>query len=407
MRISFLGSVLVFVMGLANADAAMPPGNFSTGSHEANPAYATLASWFNEGSGETSAQVDEPSLLEDPYAKDSADYGKGSCGKGGCGSLWGSLCNCSGYDPCCRRLIVSVGAIFLTRDMNADTVFVTDEWGDPQLTADDYDSLGTQAGPYADVIWQGECWGLQARYFEVDGWTANAGPVHVPASGASYEFFTPVTYFWGATDITSTYTSELHSFELNLRRRFTCTCSGFIGFRALELDEQLNFYGMVADPIPTHASLATRNRLYGAQIGLDGTLFRINRFSVEGWGRAGIYANNREARSFFGGYPPGDPDSNYVISRTIGDSDAAFVGDLGLFGVYQITPCLAIRAGYTALWLDGVSTAVGQFPNTTPDPDCTSGGRMSDDTVFAHGAMVALEYYWGAGGSGGKGGFVK
>ncbi len=408
MRVSSLGLVVVFVTGLANAAAATPPGNFSLGSYEAKPAYATLTSWFNEGAGETSAQVEEPSLLEDPYAKDSADCGAGSCGKGGGGKggggcLWGGLCNCCGYDPCCRRWIVNAGALFLTRDINADRVFVTCEQDEPQIAADDYGSLGTQVGPYADVIWQGDCWGLEARYFEVDGWTATAGADSIGfPTGAQYEFLTPVTYFVGPTDVTSTYTSELHSFELNLRRRFTCTCSGFIGFRTVELDERLNFDGLVDHTYSTNASVATQNRLYGLQIGLDGTLCRINRFSLEGWGRAGIYANNREARSAFDSYTP-DPVDSIHISRSLGDCEAAFVGDLGLFAVYQITPCLAIRAGYTALWLDGVSTAAGQMPNITPCPICPTGGQMSDDTVFAHGAMVGLEYYWCAAGGGGKG----
>jgi hypothetical protein len=234
---------------------------------------------------------------------------------------------------------------------------------------------------------------VQARYWEIDAWSETVGPVTAP-NGAVYRFAPPVPFLVGSTVLTSNYTSELHSFELNVGRRFAPNWTGWLGFRTLELDDNLSFNGRVLNAFDTTASLQTENRLYGLQLGLDGALFQHGRFSIEGWGRAGAYVNNRDVRAGF--YSPGPS----AVSE-IEDCTTSFAADAGLFAVYQFTPCLALRVGYQGFWLDGVSTAAGQMSNISPSGGLYGGGPTHfDDSVFAHGASVAIEYYWcGLGGT--------
>ena len=75
---------------------------------------------------------------------------------------------------------------------------------------------------------------------------------------------------------------------------------------------------------------------------------------------------------------------------------AAFVGETGLQCKYQVTERLLLRAGYEAIWLQGVALAPGQIQET-----CTTSlmpvtvqalGINCNSGVFYHGATAGLEY---------------
>jgi len=295
---------------------------------------------------------------------------------------------------------VGVGPIFLNRDLGGNQVFVNDQMdpgGTTLIQSDDYD-LGTYGGPYVDIIRHGTYCDVQARYWQIDGWSATVGPVSAP-NGAVYRFDPPILMVGLPSEITSTYTSDLRSFELNLRRRFKPRCTGLIGFRTLELDDLLTFDSRVADAFDTHAALGTQNRLYGLQLGLEGTVYQHNRFSIEAWARGGAFANNSKSRATYS--QPGGS-----AAQVLDSCDLAFAGDAGIWGVYQFCPCLSIRLGYQAFWMDGVTTASGQMSRTSPidGPYIIAPPRKDDDSVFAHGVTLAVEYYWcGHAEKGGKG----
>ena len=128
------------------------------------------------------------------------------------------------------------------------------------------------------------------------------------------------------------------------------------GFRWLELREDLQ--GTLVPPTfswePPFWNTDTRNNLYGFQIGADGKLFDYGRFSINGLVKAGIYDNQADQLtevSIFKVARPSFASTNH----------AAFVGEIDLQCKYQVTKRLSLKAGYEAIWLEGVALAPGQI----------------------------------------------
>ena len=74
-------------------------------------------------------------------------------------------------------------------------------------------------------------------------------------------------------------------------------------------------------------------------------------------------------------------------------SHAAFAGEAGLQVKYQLTKGLALKAGYEALWLDGVALAPGQIQETlTTLTSVTALGVNCRSSALFQGGTVGLEY---------------
>jgi len=190
----------------------------------------------------------------------------------------------------------------------------------------------------------------------------------------------PPTFVQDVAQVDATYDSGFHSLEFNLRRK-CCDLNLLLGFRYLELDEQA-IYGLTGSaPAATYYTF-TQNRMYGVQIGADGTLTRCGRFRLDGLAKGGIYYNAAAHATFL---------ENGVISQPAsGDDDsAAFVGELGLIGVYDVNPCFAIRFGYQGLWFQSVALASDQIPATDL---FTQTGIDAEGGTFYHGGVLGLEF---------------
>ena len=125
-------------------------------------------------------------------------------------------------------------------------------------------------------------------------------------------------------------------------------------------------------------------RSSGFQIGLDSTLWDNDRWlRFDGRAKAGIYHNEVDVAS---------AQNNSGSGQSSGEQ-AAFVGELGLTAVYDIHRDLSFRAGYQALFVDGVSLAADQSQNTS---NLAINGPATIDidrgSVFFQGLHVGLEY---------------
>src|SRR5690606_32852609 len=150
----------------------------------------------------------------------------------------------------------------------------------------DLDS-GWRAGPRLTAIRHGlfgSCWDLEASFFGIDGWS---GALAIPDID---DYLTsPAIAFGGVTPGTLNYASELHIFELNLRRPHNDWVTWLVGFRAVEVSETLG----VAGGAITH-SVATSNHLYGSQFGLDVRMIDRGHWYLNGVGKAGVYGNSAD-----------------------------------------------------------------------------------------------------------------
>ena len=121
----------------------------------------------------------------------------------------------------------------------------------------------------------------------------------------------------------------------------------------------------------------TKNNLYGLQIGAEATLFECGRFSIGGGLKTGVFDNHAEEAS-----------SARMARIQFGDSDStdhlAFLGEIGVQCKYQVMPRLSLKAGYEAIWLEGVALAPGQIAETY-----CHGAVLRRTSTYRHWASIA------------------
>lgn len=219
------------------------------------------------------------------------------------------------------------------------------------------------------------CCDVEASYIGMDEWSA-AKSITAGDNGAELRFFNSpatATFVLPGQTVNFNYISRLHGTEINLRHPLWERLGVLMGFRYLEVHEELN--GNI-DGDPTF-DVNVDNHLYGGQIGLNVAFINCPNYSIEGVVKAGVYGNASDLAmttpTFVGGLPT---------------KHTAATGEIGLTAIFQVTCNLAARLGYQAMWIDGVAIASDQmeFVNTANAKPYMGG------TLFYHGATAGLEY---------------
>jgi len=214
-------------------------------------------------------------------------------------------------------------------------------------------------------------------------------------------------------DTNVNYSSQINSFALNLPCCCACSNSGacdacacdaygfgqsnnqsitwFSGFRYLSVNQRLNIVAQrtVANAVEQGAyNVRTQNNLFGGQLGA-----RFRRTSGRlGWdatGFAGIFGNAAQQTQSVTDFP------NFALRPSVTDSKGAvaFVGGGNLSGLYSLTKVLNLRAGYNAIWIDGLALAPDQLDFNLAAAQ--AGSRINNNGgMFLHGANVGLERRW-------------
>jgi hypothetical protein len=332
----------------------------------------------------TSHQSDELVPCSQCLERATHETNDASC-LGGCDRC-GTDCGCS--DACRPLWSVSAGTVILHRSTPQPSPLAR-TWNRTAtlLDADSF-KFGWDAGPDIRVTRRvDKCAAFDAiefRYFDVQGAQGNAS--------------TLTNGFWRLpigpglihnSQIDASYNSQLHSAELNVLRDSSCSrLTWLAGFRWIGLDEQLN---MAVQLIPqgtiSHYTHATQNNLYGGQIGAALKLCD-NRgpFHIDCVSKAGLFSNTAANR-----YDSADSFGNHAFLASDRRSQVAFVGDIGLTGVYQWTDHVAFQAGYQLLWIQGVAVAGDQAAVADP---ATHVGIQSAGGVFYHGATASVNFSW-------------
>ena len=267
--------------------------------------------------------------------------------------------------------------------------------GTERLNSNDFNQ-GFAAGPRLGLIRHGECgcdW--EFSFFQIDGWSSTRSIAPDGGMLPNWLVFTAPGDFVQTTDypdqsMTWAYASRLYNAELNLRWDLCARLTMLAGFRWVSLWEDLTGTLPPERAVPFWDT-DTRNNLYGFQIGADGKLFQRGRFSIDGLVKAGIFDNNAQESTGVSIY-------RTVYWESASTNRAAFLGELGLRCKYQLTERLSLKAGYEAMWLQGVALAPAQINNTlshgTPITDVyvQALGIDSSSGVFFHGATAGLEY---------------
>jgi hypothetical protein len=292
-----------------------------------------------------------------------------SCDAPGCDSVSWNDC---GY---CPLWSVEAGAIFLRRDSQTDVPLTN---GATPVSVSDLAFNDYKAGPLVTLMrhqFLGTAATLELTYFGVqDSNTATA-------AGATQFFSVPPINF-GARTVLMDYDSRLDSTELNVRFDRTSWLTVLAGFRWIELGDDLstNFGGGA-----TH-DVNVNNHLYGAQIGADVAVFRGNRFTIDWFGKAGIYGNSADQSTTTSGV------GGAVPSLSASNSQAAFVGEMDLTVRYDFNCHWSLLGGYRALWLDGIALAPDQLQTS----NIATGAATLDESSHPiyHGFTLTAQYAW-------------
>jgi hypothetical protein len=192
--------------------------------------------------------------------------------------------------------------------------------------------------------------------------------------------------------IDTLYQSQVQSAELNVLRDASCGWLTWLaGVRWVGLDEEMNLTARVGSPgnygHPFYYTYATRNDLYGGQIGAAVTLWdRCGPFRANCLTRAGLYGNTASNQ-----YDGVDSFGDYALLSTDRKSTTAFVGDVNFTAAYQLTKHVALQGGYQLLWIQGVAVAGDQPVAIDLAND---NGMASNGGVFYHGAMASISVTW-------------
>ncbi|MGL4514695.1 MAG: hypothetical protein ACRCT8_16525 [Lacipirellulaceae bacterium] len=176
------------------------------------------------------------------------------------------------------------------------------------------------------------------------------------------------------------YESELHTAEALFRRYwvgYSPRVSGtvHVGFRYTNLQEEISFFSR-SDFGSTTFAFDADNRLAGCQAGVDGWVTIVQGLRVGSDVKAGVYNNN------------------YRVGTVNGDT-AAFLGELRLSLVADLTPSWSFKTGYELLFISDLALAgdnlfvPGGFGGAT-----TATSADVDGEAFFHGFHVGAEYVY-------------
>ena len=281
---------------------------------------------------------------------------------------------------------------------------------------------GFSAGPKIDLIYRSDSgYGVELSYFNI--FNQSATNATGPDTPADWLVMKAPGIFWQTQDfpyqaMVWSDTTNLYSAEANGRLALSSRVTVLAGFRWLQLNDTLQGTlspadrtaptwkqscnasnctlidvaqapsGGAAGNYPPFWTTNTANNLYGFQIGVDGKIFELGRFSVDGQIKIGLFDNNAEQST-------GVSLEKVVYPASATANRAAFVSEAGLQLKYRLMDGLALKAGYEALWLDGVALAPGQIQETLTTqsrvPVHALGVNFGSSVLF-QGFTAGLEY---------------
>jgi hypothetical protein len=312
------------------------------------------------------------------------------CGMGCSPSCCGQGCLQS---TCCARWTATADYIVFDRVGSIDRTLVMAQPPSTMrvpppvefLNAKDLNQ-GFAGGPRVGLLRHGDCgYDLELLYFQIDGWSDTR---EIPQVGAYTEYFPvpgPLHIGNSRETMLFDYASRLYDAECNVRWNPICRLTMLAGFRYVSLQEDLS-----EGRLFTGASAATtfypdwitnvRNDLYGFQVGADGLIYECGCFSIDGLCKAGVFGNHAVQSTIAVNTGP----------LTGSTTHTAFLGEAGVQCKYRVTRGLVLKAGYEALWLQGVALAPGQIDQTNVITG--DAGINANYGAFYHGATAGLEY---------------
>jgi hypothetical protein len=224
---------------------------------------------------------------------------------------------------------------------------------------------------------------LEARFLQVDDFDSQlsfVGPDFVQINNAVPIFITGLA----PLAVGASYDSELFSGELNFRHAGYGGVTPFVGFRYLEIDETMGL--AFDDGLGTVATygVSSRNRLYGAQAGIEGATYLTRQLEIGFSAKGGVFSNNGDQGSRFEVQGLFGPDF-----LSAGGDSTSLLGEAQVSLVRYLTSGWALRASYGILTISDLALAPEQVPST--DFANLTASINNDNSIFYHGGFIGLE----------------
>jgi hypothetical protein len=303
-------------------------------------------------------------------------------------------------EDCCHGPLgtwyVQAGAVILRRNVASSTVFATNPNGTPLVASRDFD-FNWVAGPEIQVgRMLNDVLAVEFDFFGLYGMNTSLSEAGIGI---------PVGSNTLANSFFANYHSSMTNVEINGRYWLSCEMSLLAGFRFVNWHEEMSggytipsttiinnrLPGVnlpVANGINTPARIVnfadlTNNNLYGVQTGGEWQR-SFGRFGVDAYTKLGLYGDQAYGRfGFYNG-------TANTVSTTQGQ--AAFLGEMGLFGTFKVNDCITLRAGYSLLWIEGIAIIPQQTNTFSGGPGANSLDAHSG--AFLQGFTVGGEVRW-------------
>lgn len=324
------------------------------------------------------------------------------------------------------RWILSIEAIALQRTASVNRTLVERVPGAVPFIAT-FTTPGTEAfnsnqfrqglsvGPKISLRYRYDSdYSIEASYFSTS--TGSASSTIGPDSPADWLVMRAPGAFWQTQDfayqgMTWSDTSSLYSAEINGRWSLSSRVTVLAGVRWLQLNDKLVgtltpaditqptwkkacpacdiFHITAGDPAgvyPPFWTTSATNNLYGIQVGVDGQIFEFDRFSLDGFLKAGLFDNNAEQVT-------GVSLQKTVYPASARTNRLAFASEAGLQLKYRLRQGLTLKVGYEALWFSGVALAPAQIQqtHTSPSGAVSALGVDCGSNVLFQGVTFGLE----------------
>ena len=249
-----------------------------------------------------------------------------------------------------------------------------------------------------------DCYRLEGTYIGFHSWederlVVNSATNSLGGSGNLSTYFSgfsnPITAgLDGANFVSASVRSNFQSGEINVRYwgdmpPGPLDVSLLIGVRYIRIEDQFNFVSQADRPLPAGTTLDlqsnTLNDMWGAQIGIEFACLVSSRVWFDFDLKGGIFSDRVDLSTSA---------LNNGASTLITDTRnrTAWLGDLSLIANWQMTPYWVLRAGYQALFFNGLSLAHEQnvspiFPNVV--------GVLNDrGAAVYHGPILGIGANW-------------
>lgn len=273
------------------------------------------------------------------------------------------------------RWSIEAGVIAMSRSGSSSVTLAETSVPGETLNASD-PGFGLEWGPYISLSTRVlNLVEAEIIYFGVYDWSA--GTSIEDAGGISTELFDTNGTFFDRVD--AQYTSRLDNVEVNTVYPFLGKLHWLVGFRWTGLEERSTtlWDGRTSGTDFALASAWAKNQMYGAQVGIDGTVWQpSSRLYLDGMVKACMFTNHISVGRDVEGSIASFPSNGWSTTRT------SFLGELGLTGKFELTQHFVLGLGYQLTWIDGVASGFSAL-----------GGQRVNSVLF-HGMKATVDVRW-------------